>query len=63
VDVWTASDSRTITAAPAPLIGTPLIGIAELASVPFFIGGGLKILYDLLLYRLFSAVRPPDERD
>jgi MFS family permease len=55
--------ARTIAAAPAPLIATPFIGIPELASVPFFLGGGLKILYDLLLYRLFVAVRPPGEHD
>jgi len=29
--------------------------------VPFFLAGGIKILYDLLLYRGFAAVRPPEE--
>lgn len=56
------SIARTIAAAPAPLIATPLIGVADLASLPFFVGGGLKIIYDLLLYRLFVAVRPPEEK-
>ena len=27
-----------------------------------FIAGGLKIVYDLLLYRRFQALRPPEER-
>ena len=27
----------------------------RLASVPFFLAGGLKIVYDLLLYRAFSS--------
>ena len=54
--------ARTLAAAPAPLIATPLIAIPELASLPFFIGGGLKIVYDLLLYRSFAALRPPEER-
>ena len=47
--------ARTVTAAPAPLIATPLIGMADLAGLPFFIGGGLKLAYDLLLYGLFRG--------
>jgi hypothetical protein len=31
--------------------------------VPFFIAGGLKIVYDLLLYRAFVRVRPAEEVD
>ena len=30
--------------------------------VPFYLAGGLKILYDLLLYRAFTSGRAPDER-
>ena len=26
-------------------------------NVPFFLAGGLKIVYDLLLYRQFAALR------
>ncbi len=48
--------------APAPLISTPLIAIPELASLPFFVGGVLKISYDLLLYRLLRGAPPPEER-
>jgi hypothetical protein len=33
-----------------------------LMNWPFFIAGGLKIAYDLLLYRAFVAVRPPEEQ-
>ena len=29
--------------------------------LPFFIAGTLKITYDLLLYRAFVSVRPPEE--
>jgi hypothetical protein len=32
-----------------------------LISTPFFIAGTLKIIYDLLLYKQFVAVRPPEE--
>jgi len=28
--------------------------------MPFFIAGTLKIVYDLLLYRGFAAVQPPE---
>ena len=31
--------------------------------MPFYLAGGLKIVYDLLLYRDFRNVRPPEERD
>jgi hypothetical protein len=33
-----------------------------LGGVPLFLAGGLKIVYDLLLWRRFRAVRPPEER-
>jgi hypothetical protein len=32
-----------------------------LISVPFFIAGTLKVVYDVLLYRGFIAVRPGEE--
>jgi hypothetical protein len=32
-----------------------------LAAFPFFLAGGLKIVYDLLLYRAFRSVRPAEE--
>ena len=32
------------------------------AAVPFYIAGGLKIVYDLLIWRAFRAVKPPEER-
>ena len=31
-----------------------------LISLPFFIAGTLKILYDLLLYRAFKSLRPAE---
>jgi MFS family permease len=54
--------ARSLAAAPAPLIAAPLIGIASLASVPLILGGTLKLTYDLLLYRLFVGLPPPEER-
>jgi MFS family permease len=35
---------------------------ASLLSWPFFLAGGLKIVYDLGLYRGFRAHKPPEER-
>jgi predicted MFS family arabinose efflux permease len=54
--------ARTTGAAVSPLIAAPLVASASLMSLPFFLAGGLKIAYDLLLYRAFRAGRTPDER-
>jgi hypothetical protein len=54
--------ARSIGSAVSPMLATALIGIPSLASVPFFLAGGIKIVYDVLLYRRFAAVRPPKER-
>ncbi|HEV8546059.1 MAG TPA: MFS transporter [Candidatus Limnocylindrales bacterium] len=54
--------ARTTGAALSPALSAPLVGTAALASVPFFLAGGLKIAYDLLLYRAFRSGRAPDER-
>jgi len=53
--------ARTTGAAISPLIATPLMVVPALAAVPFFIAGGLKIVYDLLLYRAFRARPTPEE--
>ena len=52
--------ARSAGAAVAPVLGG-LVLAASLAA-PFFVSGGLKIVYDLLLYRGFRALRPPEER-
>jgi MFS family permease len=53
--------ARTTGASLAPVFTGPLLANAGLLSVPFFLAGGLKIVYDLALYRSFQAVRPPEE--
>ena len=53
--------ARTTGAAISPLIAAPLVGTAALAAVPFFLAGGLKIAYDVILYRLFKARPTPEE--
>jgi len=54
--------ARSLGVAAAPLIAGPLFATAALASLPFVISGGLKIVYDLLLYRSFRRMPPPEER-
>lgn len=54
--------ARTAGAAVAPVIAAPLVTLPVLAGgLPFLISGVLKIVYDLLLWREFRAVRPPEE--
>ncbi len=54
--------ARTTGAALSPSVSAILVSNPALAAVPFVLAGGLKILYDLLIYRAFRAVRPPEER-
>jgi MFS family permease len=54
--------ARTTGAAISPLFVGFLFARPSLISVPFFIAGTLKIVYDLLLYKAFVAIQPPEER-
>lgn len=56
-----SSVARTTGAAVAPVFAGLLFARPALMSVPFFIAGAVKIVYDLLLYREFTAYRPPEE--
>ncbi len=47
-------------AAPA-LAGLAMQGLSLM--VPLLVGAGLKITYDMLLYRAFRHLRPPEERE
>jgi MFS family permease len=53
--------ARTTGASLSPVLTGPLLAQASLLSLPFFLAGGLKIIYDLLLYRSFHTVKPPEE--
>jgi MFS family permease len=53
--------ARTIGAAISPLLVGFMFERPSLINLPFFLAGTLKIAYDLLLYRAFVAVRPPEE--
>lgn len=52
--------ARTLGAALSPLFAGPLYASAALASIPFFVSGGLKIAYDLLVWRTFRKVKLPE---
>jgi MFS family permease len=54
--------ARTTGAALSPAISSVLLANAGYVAVPFYLAGGLKILYDLLLYREFRSVKPPEEQ-
>jgi hypothetical protein len=45
----------------SPSLTGILLGIPALISMPFFLSGGLKIVYDLALWRTFRAIKPPEE--
>jgi MFS family permease len=54
--------ARTTGAALSPSLTGLLMSTTALLSVPFFLSGGLKIIYDVLLYRSFKSIRPPEEQ-
>ena len=53
--------ARNVAQAVTPVIaGTAMQAVG--LGVPFLLGGGLKIVYDLLLFAMFRTVRPPEEQ-
>ena len=53
--------TRTIGASIPPVFVGLMFAQPRLINLPFFIAGTLKIVYDLLLYRAFVRVHPPEE--
>ena len=53
--------ARSIGASVSPALTGFFLSVPALLSMPFFLCGGLKIVYDLLLFREFRAVKPPEE--
>jgi MFS family permease len=53
--------ARSVGASLSPALSGALMASATFVSAPFFIAGGLKIVYDLLVYRGFRSHRPPEE--
>jgi MFS family permease len=54
--------ARTTGAALSPLFVGFMFARPSWVNAPFFIAGALKIIYDLLLYKAFIAIPPPEER-
>ena len=53
--------ARSVATAISPPITGWAFSVAAL-GLPFFLAGGLKIAYDLLVWRTFRRVRPPEEQ-
>jgi MFS family permease len=53
--------ARSVGAAFSPSLAGIFLSIPALISVPFFLSGGLKIVYDLLMYRAFRSRKAPEE--
>lgn len=55
--------ARTAAAAVSPVATGVLFSAGGFwLSMPFFLAGGLKLVYDFLLYRRFITVKPPEEQ-
>jgi MFS family permease len=54
--------ARSVGAAISPSLTGFFLSVPALLSAPFFFSGGLKIVYDLLLYRSFRRIKPPEEQ-
>jgi sugar phosphate permease len=55
--------ARTIGASLSPLFAGPLLATAATARGLFFIAGGLKLVYDGILYVLFRRLDAPEETE
>jgi len=53
--------ARSVGAALSPSLAGLLMAVPVLFSAPFFLAGGMKLVYDFLLYRSFRALKPPEE--
>lgn len=55
------SIARTLGSSLSPVFTGALLSNPALAGLPFLISGGLKIIYDLVIWRSFSQLKPPEE--
>jgi MFS family permease len=53
--------ARSVGAALSPALTGIFLANPAYFSLPFFLSGGLKIIYDLSLYRSFITIKPPEE--
>lgn len=57
------SVARSMGAAVAPVFSAPLVASMKFAALPFVIAGSIKIVYDLILFAMFSRHRETVEED
>jgi MFS family permease len=53
--------ARSVGAAISPTFAGAFLSNSVLLSAPFFVAGGLKVFYDILLYRSFRAVKAAEQ--
>ena len=53
--------ARSVASAVSPTVTGWAFSVAAL-GLPFFIAGGIKVVYDLLIFLSFRDIRPPEER-
>jgi len=56
------SIARSVGAMLSPAITGQLLAVTSLMGAPFVIAGSLKIVYDVLIWRGFKAIKPPEEK-
>lgn len=54
--------ARSVGASISPMLATVFVGSAGMMSLPFFVAGGFKIVYDVLLCRAFASSKT-DKKD
>ena len=54
--------ARTVGASLSPVLTGLFLSNPAWLGAPFLIAGGLKIVYDLALYRSFRQLKPPEEK-
>ncbi len=56
------SIARSVGGTLSPAITGQLMSISGLIGAPFVVAGGLKLIYDVLVWRGFRALKPPEEQ-
>ena len=54
--------ARSVGAALSPVLTGVLFSMPILFNAPFFLAGALKVIYDVLIFRQFHSVKPPEEK-
>ncbi len=54
--------ARSVGSSLSPVLSGLFLSSPALLSMPFFMAGGMKIIYDLLLFYNFRTMKPPEEQ-